>query len=257
MGSVDWNAGIYHRLSQPQVGWGLEVLERLNPWPGERILDIGCGTGRLTREVAARTRTLVVGVDPSAAMLTEAMAHRPEHVAFVRADGAALPVRGGFDAVFSTATFHWILDHDRLFEEIFAALRPGGRLVAQCGGGANLKILRGRARALMESPRFNAWFGTWSEPWYYANADDTRVRLALAGFTNVNVSLQPAPTSFPDAQGYSDFISCVCVRHHVDALPADQRPPFVAALADLAAQDDPPFTLDYWRLNIEAQRPPA
>jgi trans-aconitate 2-methyltransferase len=252
---VDWNAGRYHRLSEPQVAWGREVLARLDPQPGERILDIGCGTGRLTGEVAARTRTLVIGMDRSAAMLAEALAHRAGPVAFVRADGAALPFRGGFDAVFSTATFHWILDHDRLFAEVLAALRPGGRLVAQCGGGPNLAIVRGRARSLMESARFNAWFDTWSEPWYYAGVDETRARLAAAGFNSIDVSLHPAPTTLPDAQRYADFISCVCVRHHVDALPVDQRAPFVAALADAAARDDPPFTLDYWRLNVAARRP--
>lgn len=266
----DWDAGRYHRLSDPQLAWGRRVLLRLQPIAGERILDIGCGTGRLTGEILlAMGRGCVVGLDPSAAMLKEAGAQSPGAVAglihdvtqppgrvhFVRGDGAHLPFSGAFDAVFSSAAFHWIADHDRLFASVYGALAPGGRLVAQCGGGPNLERLLNRAHTLMDLPQYREWFEGWADPWTFAGVSATRIRLENAGFTMASVSLEPAPTTLPDAESYTDFLSCVCVRHHVARLPEAQRPSFLAELTRGAETDDPPFTLDYWRLNIFAVKP--
>lgn len=251
----DWDAATYHRLSGPQLAWGRRVAEGLAPSPGERILDLGCGTARLTRELASQFPDVrFVGLDVSHAMLAEAGRADDGRVAFVRAEGAALPFAAAFDAVFSAATFHWIPDHSRLFAEIHAALKPGGRLIAQCGGGPNLRRLLDRTHALMERRAFSRFFAGWRDPWYFAAVPDTERTLAAVGFTHVVVTLEPAPTTLPDARAYADFISCVCVRHHVDTLPPGERGRFVAALAEAAGADDPPFTLDYWRLNIEARR---
>jgi trans-aconitate 2-methyltransferase len=253
--AADWDAERYHRVSDPQVAWGQRVLERLAPRPGERVLDLGCGTGRLTAAVAARTCVLVVGADRSAAMLARAAGQPIGHTAFLLADGTALPFAEAFDAVFSTATFHWIRDHDALFAQLRQALRPGGRLVAQWGGGANLARLLDRARALMADPRLAPAFDAWSEPWYFAGVPDTRARLASAGFGAIEVWLEPAPTSFADAAQYAEFVTCVPLRHHLAALPDEARVPFVRELAAAAGADDPPYTLDYWRLNVDAVKP--
>lgn len=251
----DWDAERYHRLSEPQVAWGRSVLARLAPASGERILDIGCGTGRLTAEMASVPGIFVVGLDRSASMLAEAARRNAAgHVAYVRADGADLPIAEALDAVFSAATFHWIADHERLFSEISRVLRPGGRLVAQCGGEGNLRRLHDRTHVLMDSTCFAEHFRGWSDPWNYASVEDTLGRLGRSGFVDAEASIVPAPTTFPHAQAYSDFISCVCVRYHVDRLPSGPRSRFVAELARLAAEDDPPFTLDYRRLNITARK---
>lgn len=253
----DWDGARYHRVSGPQVGWGRGVLARLSPRSGERILDLGCGTGRLTTEMARRPGIIAIGLDRSASMLREAADEGqsgPGHVAYVRGDGAALPFVEAFDAVFSTATFHWMADHQRLFEGIHTVLKPSGRLVAQCGGGANLERLLGRARELMAQPGYAAAFRSWSDPWNFAGVAETEARLARAGFSAIDVSLVPAPTAFPDAASFAEFISCVCVRHHLDRLTAEERPAFVAALTARAAADDPPFLLDYWRLNLSARK---
>ena len=251
----DWDASSYHRVSDPQRGWGMRVLERLAPARGEHILDIGCGTGRLTEEIAKRTSTPVVGIDRSWSMLTVASRSSSGAIGFVQADGVGLPFCGSsFDAVFSTATFHWITDHPLLFSEINRVLRPGGRLVSQAGGGANLAALYGRCRSLMASPEFAPFFEGWCDPWTFAGDDDTRTRVAQAGFRAVEVSLEPAPTGFSGADAFGDFVSTVCLRHHLDRLPVSRRAGFVAQVTDLAAADDPPFTLDYWRLNIDARK---
>jgi len=268
---MDWDAERYHRLSDPQQRWGRRVLHRLAPVGGERILDLGCGTGRLTAELLERMgRGHVVGLDRSASMLAEATAHHasrppftplhdasthPSVLTFVRADGAALPFVDAFDAVFSTAALHWIPDHAALFVNVYRALAPGGRLVAQCGGGPNLETLLDRAHRLMASPRFAPHFDGWRDPWHFADVPTTIQRLEQAGFSAIDVSLEESPTMLPDRAAYVDFLSCVCVQHHIERLPASERPAFLDALAVQAASDDPPFTLDYWRLNIAARKP--
>jgi trans-aconitate 2-methyltransferase len=268
---TDWDAERYHRLSQPQLEWGRRVLERLAPRRGERILDLGCGTGRLTAELlAVMGEGHIVAVDRSESMLLEAASQDiwyargphlvqsgrlPYRVDFVRSDGACLPFVDTFDAVLSTATFHWILDHDALFASIYRALVPGGRLVAQCGGGANLRRLLDRATALTRSSAFERHFEGWCDPWEFADLPTTTVRLDRAGFSAIDVSLEEAPTTLADAQSFTEFLSTVCVRQHVARLPATDRPAFLHALTEMAADDSPPFTLDYWRLNIFGRKP--
>jgi trans-aconitate 2-methyltransferase len=267
---TDWDAERYHRLSNPQFGWGRRVLERLAPGPGERVLDLGCGTGRLTAELhAAIGDGIVVGVDRSAAMLREAAAqqywHRgphaleasplPSRVYLVRADGTHLPFNDAFDAVLSTATFHWVLDHALLFASIYRALVPGGRLVAQCGGAGNLARLLERADALASQQPYAPHFAAWQDPWLFADVPTTIMCLDHAGFRAVDVYLEEAPTTLPDRQTFREFLSTVCVRHHIALLPAALADSFLDALADAAEGDDPPFTLDYWRLNILARKP--
>jgi trans-aconitate 2-methyltransferase len=260
---ADWDAARYDRVSDPQVEWGRRVLARLAPRPGERILDLGCGTGRLTQELAASARGgVVTGVDLSAAMLVVASRSAPEtgdqgagRMRWVRGDGAALPFLASFDAVFSTATLHWIPDHAAVFRGVRQALNPGGRFVAQCGGGRNLERLYTRAAGLMSDPRFARCFPGWRDPWNFALPDPTRAALDDNGFDAVDVWLEASPVTFADAETYAEFVSCVCLRHHLERLPPELRDPFVEALAGQAAHDDPPFTLDYWRLNIDARRP--
>ena len=268
---TDWDATTYDKLSDPQFAWGVRMLGRLHPVPGERILDLGCGSGRLTERLAREMQHgVVVGLDLSPTMLAEAQLRLAERrppsgprrvdddgvaIHLVRGDGAHLPFADRFDAVFSAATFHWIRDHDQLFASIHRALAPGGRLVAQCGGGPNLSVLLDRAHDLMDAPRYSRWFGGWSDPWNFADVPATIERMERAGFTRVHVSLEPAPTALPDAASYSAFLATVCVRHHVARLPQDERPGFLDALAARAAADDPPFTLDYWRLNVSGIKP--
>ena len=254
----DWDAARYHQLSDPQRAWGRRVLDRLAPAANEEIVDIGCGTGRLTADLHARVKGAgrLTAADRSWSMVTEARRYLPSAVAVVQADATALPFTADcFDAVFSTATFHWVPDHATLFTEIHRVLRAGGRLVAQAGGGRNLDTLYTRTAALSRDRDFAAYFGDWHDPWTFAGVDDTRERLERAGFNDLNVSLEPAPTGFPNAESYADFITTVCLRHHLHRLPEPKRAPFVDRLTRLAAADAVPLTLDYWRLNIDARKP--
>lgn len=255
----DWNAERYHHLSAPQQAWGKRILERLPLLGDEHVLDLGCGTGRVTSDIAARVpRGRVIGLDRSESMLATARAWLGEHapaVKLVLADGAALPFNRAFDAVFSGATFHWIHDHAALFRSIVTALRPGGRLVAQCGGGPNLALLLGRASALMRDPRFAYYFEEWTEPTYYSDAESAARRMHAAGFVDIETGLEAAPTAFDSPAEFQEFIANVCVRHHAARLGSRERQMFLRELTVAAAADTPPLTLDYWRLNVSGRRP--
>ena len=261
---TDWDASRYHRISEPQFDWGVRVIARLNPAAGERILDLGCGTGRLTLEIHDAARNgpglAVVGLDRSGAMLAvarAALAQTPQPIAYVQGDGAALPFTDAFDAVFSAATLHWIHDHRSVFRSVFTALRPGGRFVAQCGGQGNLTRMLEHAAVLMASPDYAAYFRDWREPWNFADAESTAARLRAAGFAAVDTWLEEAPVDLVNADVYAEFVSCVCIRHHLERLPLDLRQPFARDLTAASARDTPPFVLDYWRLNIDARKAAA
>ena len=248
----DWDATAYDRLADPQARWGRAVLGRLVLEGTETVLDAGCGSGRVTEELLDRLpRGRVVALDASASMLDEArrrLARHRDRVQFVRADlldlkPAVLANRLTVDAVLSTATFHWVTDHDRLFANLASVVRPGGRLVAQCGAEGNLARLLDAVRSLGVERA-----GTW----LYASRDETLRRLDRAGFVDVDVWTNPEPTSFDDPAELADFLSTVILREHLATLVPDERRTFVERVT--AAMGEP--VIDYVRLNIVARRGP-
>ena len=259
--SAAWDADTYHRVADPHVAWGRRVLDRLPLRGDETVLDAGCGTGRLTAELLTRLpRGRVIAADASAEMLRVARANLAprfgDRVAFVQADLQTLALPTPVDAIFSTATFHWILDHPRLFRHLHVALVPGGRLVAQCGGGPNLAHLLTRVAELTATPPYAPFFAGWSGPWEFADPDTTADRLRAAGFVEIDTGLEPAPTTLADAAAYRTFLETVILGAHLARLPADaHRAAFLDTLTAQAAADGPPFALDYWRLNIECRVP--
>jgi len=257
----EWNATDYHRLSGPQVSWGKKVLARVHLRGDEMLMDAGCGTGRLTAELLqSLPRGRVVGVDLSQNMLAGArdyLAHDFDgKFLLVVADLQDLPFERVFDGIFSTAAFHWVLDHDRLFRSLFRALRPGGWLRAQCGGGPNLARLRKRIDGLAATKKYAPYFKGFREPWTYNDAETAAAVLRGAGFIEVDTSLEPALTILEDSPRYSEFVRTAILRQHLELIPdAELRTAFVVALERQASADDPPFSLDYWRLNLNAKTP--
>jgi len=258
---TEWNATAYHKVSGPQVRWGRKVLSRLSVRGDERVIDAGCGTGRLTADLMERLpHGRLLAIDQSWNMLVTARANlRPQfgdRVAFAQVSLPAMPVHGWANLVFSTATFHWIPDHAALFAAIFTALRPGGRLFAQCGGGPNLRRAHELAELVMQREPFAPFFQDWPGPWNFAYAEDSHRRLAAAGFVDVVTSLEEAPTTLVDEQAYREFVTAVIYHPHLARLPEGSlRAQFLDAVTLLASREDPPFTLDYWRLNLEGRHP--
>jgi trans-aconitate 2-methyltransferase len=243
---TEWDAATYDRVSDPQVRWGAAVLDRLPLAGDERVLDAGCGSGRVTRLLLDRVPGgSVVGLDVSEEMIAQARAtlgYDPR-VTFVRADlGAApLPVEGTVDAVFSNATFHWVTDHDALFANLAALMRPGARLVAQCGGTGNIASI---ARAVRDAGE------EWGETVHFAGVDDTTRRLEAAGFGDLRVWLHDEPTRFDAGEPFETFLATVVLRLHIAGMPPGRRAAFVHEVA--ARLPEP--VIDYVRLNIVAVR---
>jgi trans-aconitate 2-methyltransferase len=247
--SRDWDASTYDRVADAQEQWGKEVIERLALSGDETVLDAGCGSGRVTRLLVERLpRGRVIGIDASPSMIERARQNLADGVELVVANLLDLDVEEAVDAVFSNATFHWIVDHDLLFARLFAALRPGGRLVAQCGGEGNVASFRAAARSVGARPPFIEHLADWSEPNLFASAEETEVRLRDAGFTEVSCWLEPKLYRPADPRG---FLSSVCLGGPLQRLPEDLRDGFVDAVLEEMA----PLELDYVRLNISALRP--
>jgi trans-aconitate 2-methyltransferase len=177
-------------------------------------------------------------------------------VKFVQVSLPDMPFANYADLVFSTATFHWIKDHPALFAGIHRSLRAGGRLHAQCGGGPNLVRAHALAERLMHAAPFAPYFTDWPGPWEFANAETTAARLQTAGFVDVETSLEEAPTTLASEADYREFVTTVIYHPHLERLPtAALKQAFIDRVTELSSQDDPPFTLDYWRLNMAARKP--
>lgn len=248
--ATDWDAVTYDRVSDPQVRWGAAVLERLALGGSETVLDAGCGSGRVTERLLERLPGgRVLALDASASMIEEArrrLAPRRGAVVFVHADlldltAAMLDGDAPVDAVFSTATFHWIHDHDRLFANLASVLRSGGQLVAQCGGEGNIARLLAIVGSLGVERA-----GTWT----YASPRDTERRLEAAGFEDIRVWLHDEPTPFATAEDLTQYLETVCLRQSVGAMPPLERTQLLRDVVEAM----PDRVIDYVRLNIVARR---
>lgn len=254
-----WNAPAYHRVSAPQTAWGREVLDRLELTGEETVLDAGCGPGKLTRLLAERLpRGRVVALDASPEMLAVArkeLAPFSGKVDFVEAALPSLPMSTKVDAVFSTATLHWVFEQLETFRAFLRVIRPGGQLEFQCGGAENLHLLHVRATELAKSPAYADAFVGWKESWWYPDAEETAERLRAAGWTRVHTWVERRPTPFADAASFSDFIASVNLRPFLAQLDAERAARFTATLVEAASRDTPPYVLDYHRLNGSAWAP--
>jgi trans-aconitate 2-methyltransferase len=245
----DWDARTYDKVADPMTRWGETVLGRLDVAPDATVLDAGCGTGRVTEMLLERVPGgRVVALDAAPSMVTEARRRLDgfgPRVRVTEADLLALTpaTLGGWapvDAVLSTATFHWVLDHDRLFANLAGVMAPGAQLVAQCGADGNISHLIEAVRAT-GLERTGAW--------YYATPEDTRRRLAASGFTDIEVWTHPEPTPIEPSE-LATYLETVCLRTLVAPMAPDERATFLAAVA--VAMGEP--VIDYIRLNITARR---
>lgn len=247
-----WDAESYHRISTPQQAMAREVLDRLPLEGNETVLDAGCGSGIVTAMLLDRLpRGRVVAVDASTDMVAKAREHladRAERVDVVVADLTELEVDEAVDAIVSTATFHWIADHDALFGRLVGCLRPAGRLVAQWGGEGNLDRARGLVAGVAMQDRYLRYLEGWKAPWHYVGAEETEERLVRAGFEDVRCWLQRFPVT---PEHPEEFFRTVLAAPLLERFPAGEHEPFLAECVDAFGGD---FELDYVRLNADATR---
>ncbi|HEY2398077.1 MAG TPA: methyltransferase domain-containing protein [Solirubrobacteraceae bacterium] len=243
----EWDGASYDRISGPMEALGREVLGRMELRGDELVLDAGCGSGRITEALRQRLpHGRVIAVDESPSMVSAAHRRLGPGADVRVADLLELELEEPVDAILSTATFHWISDHDALFRRLHAALRPGGRLLAQCGGEGNIDVLRDGARTLVEREPYSPHFAAWRAPWNYAGPLESRERLLTAGFSSAECWLTPAPQQ-PDHP--REFLETVIFEPQLRQLPPQLRERF---LDELLSQLGTPVTVDYVRLNIDA-----
>lgn len=246
-----WDAAAYHRLSDWQEREGIALIDELGLRGDETVLDAGCGTGRVTRHLVERLpRGKVVAVDVSPEMLVEArrnLADVGERVEIVQSDLADLALPRPVDAVFSGAVLHWVLDQERLYQRLHAALRPGGRLVAWYGGeGSHDGLYRAAGVVATEEP-FAPHFTGWSAPIVWPSVVDTVARLEAAGFVDVVTRVEPNVLRDVPVE----YFRVVSLGLYLDELPAELRDEFVDRV--LATQPRP-YTTHINRLYVDARR---
>jgi trans-aconitate 2-methyltransferase len=249
MSTKDWDATTYDRISAPQQRWAAEQLDRLDLTGDEVVLDAGCGSGKITLELARRVpRGRIYGVDAAPSMVRHAREALGDRATILCQDLVDLALPEPVDVIFSNATFHWIPDHDALFAALHRSMKPGARLLAQCGGRGNIDEFRRTADEVAHEEPFAPYFTQWRGVWNYAGAEETAERLRRAGFTDVETWLEDKPTELDDARS---FVQTVCLVRHLDLVPAPLQDAFVDAVL---ARCTHPLVLHYVRLNMSARR---
>jgi trans-aconitate 2-methyltransferase len=243
-----WDASTYDRTSEPQQAWASEVLARLDGIAQDaRVLDVGCGTGRVTEALLALVpRGRVLAMDASAEMVALARGRLGDRAQVWCQDVLDLDLDEPVDAIVSTAALHWVSDHDRLWARLARALRPGGVLEIQCGGEGNIAGVREVIEAVARdsAPELVGF-----SPWVFAGPRETERRLHEAGFTETRCWLEERPTYPQDVRA---FVRTSILAAHLARLPEERREQFAVAVVEGVR---PP--LDYVRLNASAVRGPT
>lgn len=247
----EWDADSYETLAHPQDAWGLRILGMLELNGDETVLEAGCGTGRDTARLLEKLpRGRVIALDGSVRMLEllrTRLADRMDRIEVVHADLAApLPAVGPVDVVFSVAAFHWIADHDALFRQLAGAMRPGGRLAADCGGRGNVAQVSAAVEKVTGIP---GEVGVWN----FAGPEQTERRLSAAGFSEIDVQLHSEPAVFAGGNDFERYLETVVLGSHLAAMQPGERRDFVRAVA----QQLPDRRIDYVRLTIRACNGPC
>jgi trans-aconitate 2-methyltransferase len=246
--ATPWDAPTYDRTSEPQQAWASEVLARLEDIAQDAtVLDVGCGTGRVTAALLALVpRGRVLAIDASADMVALARTRLGDRAQVWCQDALDLDLDEPVDAIVSTAALHWVPDHDRLWSRLARALRPGGVLEIQCGGEGNIDGVREVIEAVARDgvPELVGF-----SPWVFAGPRETERRLREAGFTATRCWLEERPT-YP--QDVDAFVRTSILAAHLERLPQERREPFAAAVVAGVR-----LPLDYVRLNASAVRGPA
>ncbi len=238
----EWNASTYDALPLPHVAWGQRVLTRMRLTGTERVLDAGCGTGRDAAALLDRLPDIdLVGVDASAKMIEAARERLGDRATLVVADlTEPLPIEP-VDAVMSVAAFHWVTDHDLLFRNLAASVRPGGRLTSDCGGQGQVAILDEALVKVTGKPKQYIRF---------AGVDDTEAALRAGGWEVESVRLRPHPVRLDDPDLLETYLATVMLGAYLAAMPADEHRPFVRAVREAMVEP----VIDYVRLEIDAIR---
>src|SRR5579883_2226865 len=248
-GGQIWQADRYAKHAHFVPALAQPVLDLLNPQPGERILDLGCGDGVLTEKIAA-CGAQVIGVDAAPDMVDAA---RKRGLDVNLMDGSALSFKHEFDAVFSNAALHWMKsDPDAVIAGVARALKPGGRFVAEMGGHGCVAAITVAIIAVMRRYGIDA---RPLIPWYFPTVDAYRGRLERGGFTVDYIELIPRPTPLPTIEGWIATFAGPLLNHLPEGERAQARDEAIELLRPVLCDDRGRWTADYIRLRFAARLP--
>jgi trans-aconitate methyltransferase len=254
--NVDWNASAYDDLSDPMFEWGMEVMSTLDLKGNERVLDAGCGSGRLTEELAKRLPSgQIVALDNSPEMLAAArkkLAAFGSRIEYIHASLEDFPLSRRVDGIFSNAVFHWVPDHAGMFSALHRALAPGGWLVAEFGGFGNLQRALHRAQQLAESAEFRQYFGEFEAGPHFEDVAATSEHMKKAGFNNVAVNRFSRVARFTSRERFEGFLETVVLRQPIAPLSAELRREYLGEMSRRTLAEESEFMLDYVRIQARA-----
>ena len=249
--SQQWSSSRYGKHARFVSDLGEPVVDLLNPQPGERILDLGCGDGVLTEKIVARGAD-VIGVDASADMVAAAR-HRGIDAHVV--DAYHLEFASEFDAVFSNAALHWMkCDPDAVIQGVRRALKPGGRFAAEMGGHGNVAAITVALCAALEN--FGVKDPAAIIPWYFPSIDEHRERLERAGFRCDSIELIPRPTPLPTGmRAWLETFAIPLIKSVRQEARADFLDEVTARLRPVLCDASGDWSGDYVRLRFLARLP--
>lgn len=250
---AEWDAKLYDTKHDFVWKFGSDVVALLDPRAGERILDLGCGTGHLTSRIA-ESGAEVAGVDRSAEMVAAARLAYPS-LRFEISDARNLPFRDEFDAVFSNAMLHWIHETELVLRGVWKALRPGGRFVAELGGKGNIRAMQDAFdSALVE---LGAARPGEVQPWYYPSVSEYSTLAERSGFEVRFITLFDRPTRLADgASGMRNWVVMFGAEYLAKAGEA-KREQFLGRVDEILRPKlfrDGQWWADYRRLRLIAYK---
>ncbi len=262
MSGFTWNASDYAQNSTAQKSWAAELLGKLRVQPAERVLDLGCGDGRITAEIAALVpQCNAVGVDYSGDMVAHARQSYGSigNLQFAQADARALPFFESFEAIFSNAVLHWVKDHRAVLAAIRRSLCPGGRALLQMGGRGNAAAIVAVADEVRQSAAWRPYFTDFVFTYSFYGPEDYAEWLPAAGLQPVRVELIPKDMSHSGPESMAGWARTTW-QPYTQILPADKRDAFVSAVLAQYLEQYPPDAdgtthVEMVRLEVEAIRP--
>jgi trans-aconitate methyltransferase len=256
-----WNAADYAANSVVQQAWARELIAKLNLRGDENILDVGCGDGKVTAEIAgAVPRGSAVGIDASKQMIGFAKKNFPQskipNLKFQICDARRIRFDRKFDVIFSNAALHWVDDHEKILRGTASVLKTGGRLIFSCGGKANAHDVFIALRPEIRLKRWREFFRRMSTPYFFYAPGDYEKWLPKFGFKINSLKLAPKDATYNGADGFAAWLRTTWLPY-VQRVPENLREEFIAAVTQRYVAKHPPDAVNkvhvrMVRLEIDA-----